>query len=338
MKKFVWLSLVVIGLALVILFGRAGERGPPVTAQPAEPVVATAVAPAENPANSSASSSPDLANAALEFNRALPPSLAGTEIDGAIELDTNGQLKPTHSLRRLFDQVLTLMGERSIDEIRALLAQRLDTLTTADAKPQVLAAFERYLRYLQAQSEAAPALTGLDLRARLAALKDLRRQQLGGEMADAFFAEEEAYQEFTLAGRELAQTANLTAEERAARERELIAALPESARAPLLEQRATEAALADADRIEAATADSAERERLRKERFGAEAAARMQLLDQERAQWAQRVSAYQAERARIRAMRMHSGAQQTAIDEYLAQEFDEAEQRRIRSLEAIGEI
>ncbi len=335
------LALVVIALALIVVFWRSGAR----TQKPVEPVGSEAVmtsppglAPQEPSRPWPLPPEPLPQAQAAKLNLELPPSLAGTEIDGAVELDANGQLKPTHSLRRLFDQVLTLVGERSIDEIRALLAQRLDTLTTVEGKAQVLAAFERYLRYLQAASDAAPALQGLDLQGRLAALKELRRQQLGSEMADAFFAEEEAYQAFTLAGRALADTPNLTIEERAARERELIAALPESARTPLLEQRATEAALADADRIEASTTDAAERERLREERFGAEAAARMQALDQERALWAQRVAAYQAERARIRAMRMHSGAQQNALDEYLSREFDEAEQRRIRSLEAVGEI
>ena len=141
MKKFVWLSLVVIGLAIVFVVGRSGERSPPATAQPAEPVVATSVATAENPANLSASSSPDSANPALELNRELPPSLDGTEIDGAIELDANGQLKPTHSLRRLFDQVLTLMGERSIDEIRALLAQREVGFDGHDVARDVLETF-----------------------------------------------------------------------------------------------------------------------------------------------------------------------------------------------------
>ena len=337
-NRGLWLALVFFGLLLIgWLFTQAIPSKPSLsksTQSTARVLAHTSLRPQDLDTRVE----PAPALPAAPPNLELPPSLAGTEIDGAVELDTNGQLRPTQSLRRLFDQVLTLIGERSIDEIRALLVSRLDVLTTADGKRQALAAFERYLRYLQAQSEAAPALKSLDLTGRLAALKDLRRQQLGSEMADAFFADEEAYQQFTLAQRELSQTPDLTAKERASRERDLVAQLPESARLPLLEQRATELALADAQQIESQTNDADELERLRAERFGAEAAVRMQALDQERALWQQRISAYQAERARIRSMRMHSGAQQSAIDEYLSRRFDEAEQRRIRSLEAIGEI
>ena len=79
--------------------------------------------------------------------RTLTPSLADTEIDGSVDLDANGQLIPSLSLRRLFDQVLSSVGELSITQIRQLLATRLDQLTTPEGKTQALAAFERYLRY-----------------------------------------------------------------------------------------------------------------------------------------------------------------------------------------------
>jgi|CXWL01.1.fsa_nt_gi lipase chaperone LimK len=338
-NRGIWGLLAIAVIAIVLWLSTRGAQPDPVSAPSRADVTAPSSAELRMPETVAAS--PEAvasADTRPTPNLELPPSLAGTEIDGSVEFDASGQLRPTQSLRRLFDQVLTLVGERSIDDIRALLAQRLDSMTDADGKRQVLAAFERYLRYLQAQADAAPAFLALDLPARLVALKDLRRQQLGSEMADAFFADEEAYQEFTLAQRELGETPNLTDNERAARERELIADLPESARTPLLEQRATDAALADGDAIEERTSDPRERERLRSERFGADAAARMQALDQERALWQQRITAYQAERARINAMRIHSGARQTMLDEYLAREFDEAEQRRIRSLEGIGEL
>jgi len=327
-----------VAIASLVVWFLLQPDSPPDLSTAAQAVDGTSVARASNShASPSDMISPAPPTASLS-DIDLPPSLAGTEIDGAVELDANGLLKPSQSLRRLFDQVLTLLGERSIEQIRALLASRLNDLTTPDGKRQVLAAFERYLRYLQAQADAAPAMQAMALEERLASIKALRRQQLGAEMADAFFAEDEAYQDFTLAGRALRDAPNLSPEERAEREQALIDALPDSARQPLIEQRATEAALSDAQRIEMQVQDPQERTRLRSERFGAEAAVRMQALDQERALWRQRIDAYRSERTQVRARGGTTAAQEAALSEYLSRQFDEAEQRRIRSLEAIGEI
>ncbi|HWS26429.1 MAG TPA: lipase secretion chaperone, partial [Xanthomonadales bacterium] len=266
----------------------------------------------------------------------LPASLANTEFDGSVELDANGQLRLTASLRRLFDYALSSIGERSIEEIRALLSAQLDTLTSSDGKRQAMAAFERYVRYLQAVDQAAATLAAMPLEQRLQAMMELRRQQLGGEMADAFFADEEAYQRFTLDRRALSENAALSADERAAREHELLAELPESVREPYLAQLRTEADLADSAAIDTLASDPDERHRLRRERFGEEAAARMELLDRERAAWDARVAAYRAERTRVQSL--DAATRQAALDAWLQRNFDEAEQRRIRSLEGIGEI
>lgn len=266
----------------------------------------------------------------------LPTSLQGTESDGSVTLDASGRLVPDLSLRRLFDHFLSSIGERSIDQIRALLAARLDQITTPDGKRQAQEVFERYLRYLEAVDGSAARLQELPLRERLAMLRDLRRQHLGNEMAGAFFGDEEAYQQFTLDTRELADDATLSADERAARQRELTAALPEAVRLPMLEQQRVESDLADAQAIETLASDADERHRLRVQRYGEEAAARMELLDRERAAWDARVAAYQAERTRVAAL--DAARRQAALDEYLARNFNEAEQRRIRSLQDVGEL
>lgn len=266
----------------------------------------------------------------------LPASLAGSEFDGSIELDASGQLRLTPALRRLFDYALSSIGERSIEEIRALLSAQLDLLTSADGKRQAMAAFERYVHYLQTVDQAAARLAAMPLQQRLQAMMELRRQQLGGAMADAFFGDEEAYQRFTLERQALAENAALSTEERAARERDLLTELPESVREPYLAQLRTEADLADSAAIDTLASGADERHRLRSERFGEEAAARMELLDRERAAWDALVSAYRAERARVQSL--DTAARQAALDAWLQRNFDDAEQRRIRSLEGIGEL
>lgn len=304
-------------IASTELTPRASDQGT-VTAEPAESGVARAAA------------------SARAVVPELPASLQGTVSDGGVTLDASGRLLPDLALRRLYDHFLSSIGERSIDEIRALLAARLDAITTPEGKRQALEAFERYLRYLREVDGASARLSSLPLRERLQALSDLRRQYLGSEMAGAFFNDEEAYQRYTLDSRDLADDTSLSADERAARQRELTAELPDPVRQPLLEQQRVEADLADAQAIDMLASDADERHRLRTERYGEEAAARMELLDRERAAWDARLSAYRSERARVQAL--DAAARQAALDAYLQRNFNDAEQRRIRSLEDIGEL
>ncbi len=259
----------------------------------------------------------------------VPTSMAGAEIDGAVNLDGDGNVLIDLELRRLFDHVLSSAGELSIDAIRALLAERLKQLTTPRAAAQALEIFERYLRYLREAHSAGPRLEGLALDARLEALRELRRSVLGEPMAEAFFGMEERYQAHTLAVRDL--DPGLAPEERARREQALIEQLPAELRAPILEHQRTQADLQDAAAIASAAVGADERYALRRERFGEAAAARMELLDRELATWQSRVQAYQQQRQQL-------GADDPALARYLREHFSEPEQRRILSLEAIGEL
>lgn len=334
-------TVVMVGLLTVVMVSR-GSREP--AAPDSTPTLAGPIADGRAASGAAAT---DPAGATLPTGSArtdtparieTPPSLADTAIDGGIVLDSNGRLLPTLELRRLFDQVLSTIGELDPDGIRRLLAERLATLTDPAGREQVLAAFERYLRYLAAVDAAGARLDALPLRERLDALSELRRQMLGPDMAEAFFGEEEHYQRYTLDRQALAQDTTLGEAERAARERDLTDALPESLRQPLLEQRQVEGDIADAAAIDTLASDPAERYRLRAERFGEEAAARMEMLDRERAGWDARVAAYQAARANIARNTPAGAAREAALEQYLLQHFSEPERRRIRSLEAVGAL
>lgn len=337
--------LVTVALAalLTVAMMSRGSREPGAPAAPAatgsphhNPAVGPSALPPSTPA---VPTSPGRSADAVTAQRVeTPASLADTAIDGGLTFDSQGRLQPTLELRRLFDQVLSTVGELDLDGIRRLLAERLATLTDGEGREQALAAFERYLRYLAAVDDASARLDALPLRERLEALSELRSQLLGPEMAKAFFGEEEHYQRYTLDRQALAEDTTLGEAERAARERDLTDALPESLRQPLLEQRQVEGDIADAAAIDTLASDPAERYRLRAERFGEEAAARMELLDRERAGWDARVAAYQAARAGIARNTPAGAAREAALEQYLLQHFSEPERRRIRSLEGVGAL
>ena len=80
---------------------------------------------------------------------------------------------------------------------------------------------------------------------------------------------------------------------------------------------------------------AAEREAL----WGTEAAGRLAQLDRERARWDERIEQYLLARSRIDANRgLSTAARAQAIAALRAQQFNAAEQRRIASLEAIGQL
>lgn len=329
--------LLLAALLAYLLWPQAAERRP--TAPQPQPAAADLAAvgnAVSEEADPDRKAPPAIPGDTRSPGLSRPASLADSEVDGAIHVDADGRLRQDLSLRRLFDHFLSTIGERSPEQIRALLADYLAHLDDPQLRAQVLASFERYVRYLQAVDEAGPRLAGLPLAARLDALIELRRQWLGEELAQAYFGLEEAQQAFTIAERALAADPALSPAERDARLQALVDTLPEEVRAPLLQHRAVDNDLVDAQAIDTLASDADERHRLRVQRYGEEAAARLEMLDRERGAWEARIEAYRQQRARL--SHLDPAAREAALQRWLDQHLGETEQRRIRSLEAIGEI
>ncbi|WP_140626750.1 lipase chaperone [Methylibium rhizosphaerae] len=121
-------------------------------------------------------------------------SLRGAALDGAWgELDAGGRLKPAIALRRRFDQLLTLQGETTLEQITAFAEHDARAALGADGARQVMEVWRRYLELLRYTFR-----SRVDLRDRhswaaaLAERQPVRRNLLGAEWAAAFYAEEEA--------------------------------------------------------------------------------------------------------------------------------------------------
>jgi len=119
-------------------------------------------------------------------------SLRGADFDGAWDVDAQGRLHPTMALRRRFDQLLTLAGEATLDDITAYIGHDVRELAGADAAARVLDVWQRYLalqRYaFHTQADPQDRSTW---GAALAERQQARRTLLGEEVAAAFYADEE---------------------------------------------------------------------------------------------------------------------------------------------------
>lgn len=262
-------------------------------------------------------------------------SLRDTEVDGGVSLDANGDVVLDLKLRRLFDYHLSLIGERDLAQIRQLLSSHLLGRYGSRHTQTVLAYFDRYTGYLQRLADSKLGQSS-DPQDRLMKVTALRRQTLGEAMAAAFFAEEEALAALTLKRMAIAADSALSA----ARKAELLADLD-------LAEGGAARAEADTASFVAAQNDGFERQRSthqqraseREVMWGKEAAQRLAELDEARSRWDARIEAYLFERSRIDADRtLSAAARAQAIATLRAQRFDAAEQRRVASLEAIGQL
>lgn len=262
-------------------------------------------------------------------------SLRGTEVDGGISLDENGEILVDLSMRRLFDYYLSLTGERDIVQIRILLKDQLLTKHNQINTEKVLQYFDRYTDYLSA-------LAALNIGGfkkpedRLEQVTSLRKKMLGEAMSLAFFAEEEALAALTLNRMAIANDKKLGVEEKA----KLLAELDVSKNYSARTEADTAALITEQNRqIEALKLTDAQRAAEREALWGKEAAARLGQLDHERARWNERIEQYLLARSRIDAnSALSPNARAQALAALRAQQFNAAEQRRVASLEAIGQL
>ena len=259
-------------------------------------------------------------------------------MDGEVQFAADGSVRYTRSLRQLFDYYLSLTGEVAPAQLRAFVLAQLNVRYPSEVVAQLEQILDRYLACLRAFDQRMPELSALKGADRLAAMQRLRREMLGAELAEAFFAEDEAWDEFALAREALSKDRTLAPGEQAQALAELEAKLPEALRAGVLGERQSERVLARNSEITEQIADPAARFAAREAEFGSEVAARYALLEREQGNWDARVQAYVAARNELQARTPAAVELQTQLSALRAAQFNESERQRIEALEAIGQL
>ena len=299
-----------------------GQVTVPATAAPLAPVEATPAA-AESAALSS-----------------LPPSFAGTAVDGQFRLDDAGNLLISMDIRRIFDYFLSAYGEERIQTSIARLQAYIRGQLDEPAEGQALALLEQYLDYkrqlIQLEKDL-PQMASLEaMRQREQAVQNLRASIFSPEAHQAFFAQEEAYNQFTLQRLAIRHDPALNEQQKAEAMDRLRATLPEDMQEMLVPQLQAELRQQTAA-LQAQGAAPEQIRQLRLQLVGAEATARLEALDQRRQQWQQRLDAYRQEKARIEA---NSGLseedRQAAIASLAEERFDERERLRLDAAEQLA--
>ena len=270
----------------------------------------------------------------------LPASFGGTTVDGVFRLDANGNLLISEDIRRIFDYFLAAAGEEplrtSVERLRAYIAAELP----ANAREQALVLLNQYLDYkreLVLLERDLPQMANLDaLRQREAAVQALRARIFDSETQQAFFAREEAYNQFTLQRLAILQNSQLDDTGKAAAVDQLRNNLPAEMQDTVLPQLQNELRQQTA-RLQAAGAKPAQIRQLRQQLVGAEATQRLEVLDQQRQTWKKRIAQYSTEKAAIENNPgMSASDKRAAIAQLAAENFDEREQLRLEAAEQLA--
>lgn len=270
----------------------------------------------------------------------LPRSLVGTSVDGQLEADAAGHLKLTRGVRDLFDYFLSLIGEEPLLTVRARLLAYIHAHLPPTAAAEAAALLDHYLAYKTAEGQAAQqaggnanALTLDAVTQRFDTLQTLRTQYFSVAEREAFFADDEALDRYTVARLKVLQDTSLSPADKARRINELTANLPPALRASL--------SVADTvQTLDALTADwkarggsPQELRAAREQLVGPEAANRLEALDRQRSAWTIKLQSYDAQSQALQTDATLSDTQrQQALAQLRHQLFTPQEQLRLQAL------
>lgn len=166
----------------------------------------------------------------------ISESLRGTDIDGALQADKNGELILSIAVRDFFDYFLSTADEVGIDVAVDEIIRYARGYLPAPANQQALDLLRDYLEYkrfeysVQQVPISGGSLTDQAtlslLRESYQQLRQAREQRFTSEANQALFGLEDTYAEFTLQSLELGAIPDLSDAEKAQQVESLIATLP----------------------------------------------------------------------------------------------------------------
>lgn len=267
----------------------------------------------------------------------LPASLQGSHHGVQLQQNAQGQLVIEATLIKLFEFYLAGLEEEGVNKVLLRIHRELAAQLQGGALEQARDLLRRYVDYRIALQTLPRHDNNLDpgtLRQRYEALNAIRQQFFSSEEYQAFFGRENAEDEYMLQRLALGQQQGLSNTQQQQALSELEAQLPEDVRRARSESTRYGELYATTQAMQAEGASAEEIRLLREQTLGSEAAQRLAELDQQQAEWQQRLSDYASERDRLRAAGLSQTDLQNALSELQASRFDELERKRVQALDA----
>jgi lipase chaperone LimK len=277
---------------------------------------------------------------------AFAPSLAGTEIDGDLRADKQGNLVTSVDIKDFFDYFFSAVGERSAEDVIAEIERQIKQRLPETASAQAMQLMRDYIAYQEQmgslmQQPLVPAdqqdyqYYASTMAATFDQLKQLRRQFFSPDIVDTFFGLEEAYGEYAVRTLQIQADPNLADEEKIEQISALESLLPEQM---ITADRIARARAASADKarrlFEAGESPDRIREVLR-EQFDEAAANSIVSFYENEKKWQQRMDSFLLEKRSVTASSMSGEDQEKALDTLRRKLFSDDELTRVTSEEAI---
>ena len=271
----------------------------------------------------------------------LPSSLAGTEVAGDLREDERGQLILDKGVRDVFDYFLSSRGEQPDAVLDARMRAYVKHRLHPPAAQQALALLDGYLSYLQqldGLSQQSRGGASMNPKERLALLMDLRSRSFTSDVVQAFFAMDQAYDQYTVDKIAVFNDRNLTPVQKANQIKTLRQALPSALQANL-------DAAEVAPTLQAVTQEWRERggsvadlRTLREALVGKDATDRLENLDRDEQAWQVRIHAYlQARSAILADGSLAESIKQERVQRLMTSSFSASEQLRVPSFERMSD-
>ena len=349
-----------LGVLVVVLMGAGigyllSARGPetpsdvPTTsaAAPVTPSTSSSVESVPQSTDSPASSaSADPTKSGGWDGGAFAPSLAGTDIDGNLQADADGNLVISIDIKDFFDYFFSAVGERSSEDVIAEIERQIHARLPAKAAAQALQMMQDYISYQEQmatlmQQPLIPAeLQNYQYYAETMVstfeqLRALRRQYFSPDTVDAFFGLEEAYGEYAVKTLQLQADTTLSDDDKV----EKIAALESLLPQQMIDADRTaraRAAVADSARSQFDAGASPESVKATLEQqFDEATASEIYSFYQREDRWRKRLDKFLTEKSALAASSMAESDRQRALDELRKRQFSSEELARLASEEAI---
>jgi lipase chaperone LimK len=275
------------------------------------------------------------------FDKAIPKSLQGIDLNIALPLDRNGNLIVGMELKDLFELYLSAKGEESLDDILLRIQNALAQQLTSPALEQGYGALKRFIEYKVElanleQQQRNENLSELEsIRQQKQILATLQQKYFTPIEGEALFLAETEYDAFMLEHLTIQQNKQLTSVEKQQQVEALEASLPEDIRAGRKSAMAPGKIYQQTEAMKSEGKTSAEIYQMRAQSLGEEAATALAQLDKQRDQWQQRLGTFNTTYDSISASGLSETDQKTAVNALLARDFNATESIRVRALTGI---
>ena len=272
----------------------------------------------------------------------LPTSLEGIDRDIKLTINEQGDLIVTAALKDIFDLYLSALGEESLQQIRQRVFASLKQQLQQPALGQAEELFDRYIDYKEDLASIQEYLNEQDMvsgqldgyRQRSEKVKALRYKYFSEEEHQAFFTQEEEYDEYMFKQLSIAQDAQLTPAEKQQQMEDLEYTLPQAVQ----ETRRSATVHGDlhyqVSELQQAGASAEEIYQARATALWDDAAQSLAELDQKRDLWNSRVSNYKRQKEQVLTSGLPQSEKEEVLNTWLQDNFTELEQLRVKAITA----